>query len=62
MFAVNTLIDWHRAGVDVPAAMPRLTTYLGHAAPASTYYDLQAAPELLAIAARRVQQQEEMSR
>jgi integrase/recombinase XerD len=29
---------------------------LGHADPASTYWYLQAAPELLAIAARRLQQ------
>jgi len=28
---------------------------LGHADPASTYWYLQAAPELLAIAARRLQ-------
>lgn len=58
-FAVNTLIDWYRAGTDVAANMPRLTTYLGHATPESTYWYLQAAPQLLALAAARLQQREE---
>jgi integrase/recombinase XerD len=58
-FAVSTLIDWYRAGADVPASMPRLTTYLGHATPESTYWYLQAAPELLALAASILKQREE---
>jgi len=33
-----------------------LSTMLGHADPTSTYWYLQAAPELLAIAAGRLQQ------
>jgi hypothetical protein len=35
--------------------MPLLSTYLGHADPADTYWYLQAAPELLAEAARRLE-------
>jgi integrase len=57
--AVNTLIDWYRSAADVPARMPRLTTYLGHSTPASTYWYMQAAPELLTPATARLQQQEE---
>jgi integrase/recombinase XerD len=29
-FAVNTLIDWYRDGVDVQARLPVLSTYMGH--------------------------------
>jgi integrase len=55
-FAVATLLDWYRDGADVAARMPLLSAYLGHASPASTYWYLQAAPELLALAARRLEQ------
>jgi integrase/recombinase XerD len=54
-FAVATLLRWYRTGVDVNARMPRLSTYLGHAAPESTYWYLTAAPELMAIARRRLE-------
>jgi len=53
-FAVSTLLEWYRDGADVPVLMPRLSTYMGHANPASTYWYLQAAPELLALAAARL--------
>ena len=53
-FAVRTLIQWHRSGVDVDAAMPRLSTYLGHIAPADTYWYLSAVPELMELAAQRL--------
>jgi integrase len=53
-FAVRTLLDWCRDGGDVAARMPLLSTYLGHVEPANTYWYLQAAPELLAEAARRL--------
>jgi integrase/recombinase XerD len=56
-FAVSTLLDWYRAGVDVSARLPLLSTYLGHVAPAHTYWYLQAAPELLAEAAHRLDTQ-----
>lgn len=54
-FAVVTLLRWYREGVDVDARMPRLSTYLGHAAPESTYWYLTAAPELMAIARHRLE-------
>jgi integrase/recombinase XerD len=53
-FAVRTLIEWHRSGMDIDAAMPRLSTYLGHIAPADTYWYLSAAPELMELTAQRL--------
>jgi integrase len=54
-FAVRTLLDWYRASVDVRPRLPLLSTYLGHVHPKDTYWYLQAAPELLQIAADRLQ-------
>ena len=53
-FAAGTLLDWCRDGGDIAARMPLLSAYLGHAAPAHTYWYLQASPELLAEAASRL--------
>ena len=53
-FAVATVLDWYRAGVDVAAMMPRLSTYLGHTDPKDTYWYLEAAPELMALAGQRL--------
>lgn len=52
-FAVRTLLGWYRSAEDVQARIPSLSTYLGHREPASTYWYLSAAPELLALAAAR---------
>jgi integrase len=54
-FAVRTLLAWYRAGEDVEARAPSLSTYLGHRDPRSTYWYLSAAPELLALAAGRLE-------
>jgi integrase len=54
-FAVSTLIGWYRDGLEVEPRMPRLSTYLGHIHPAHTYWYLEAAPELLALAAARLE-------
>jgi integrase/recombinase XerD len=53
-FAVDTLIGWQQAGVDVGAGMAVLSGYLGHANPAGTYWYLSAAPELMELAAARL--------
>ena len=53
-FAVSTLLCWYRDGGDVQARLPLLSTYLGHSHPHSTYWYLQAAPELLALATTRL--------
>ena len=54
-FAVLTLLEWYQADVDVQARLPLLSAYLGHVDPASTYWYLEATPELLALAAARQQ-------
>jgi len=54
-FAVRTLIDWYRDGANVESRLPWLSTYLGHVHPANTYWYLSAAPELLGLAAERLE-------
>jgi integrase/recombinase XerD len=53
-FAVTTLLEWYRDGLDVQARLPLLSTYMGHVDPASTFWYLTAAPELLALVADRL--------
>jgi integrase/recombinase XerD len=53
--AVNTLVRWYRAGVDVERRLPVLSTYLGHTKVTDTYWYLQAIPELLRLALTRVE-------
>lgn len=53
-FAVATLADWHDTGVEVQPRLPVLSAYLGHVSPTSTYWYLEAVPELMAVVARRV--------
>lgn len=55
-FAVQTLTEWYRAGVDVQARLPILSTYLGHVSPSSTYWYLTTTPELVGLAAQRLEQ------
>jgi integrase/recombinase XerD len=54
-FAVATVARWHAEGAEVQARLPVLSTYLGHVRPSSTYWYLQAAPELLTAAAARLE-------
>ena len=54
-FAVKTLLGWYRADVDVAARMPLLSTYLGHVDPAASYWYISASPELLGVAAQRLE-------
>lgn len=55
-FAVETLTGWYRSGEDVGARLPSLSTYMGHVSPSSTYWYLHSAPELLSIAAQRLEE------
>lgn len=55
-FTVRTLINWHLAGLDVRRELPKLSTYLGHVSPESTFWYLQAVPELLELAASDLDQ------
>jgi len=54
-FACATLEDWYLSGADVQAKLPLLSTYLGHIDPISTYWYLSGKPELLTLAASRLE-------
>ena len=59
-FAVCTLLRWYRAGIDVEREIPKLATYLGHVHVNETYWYLEAVPELLELAARRLESPKEV--
>ena len=61
-FAVATVRDWHREGADPTGKLSLLSAYLGHADPAYTYWYLQACPELLGLAAERLERWQERPR
>ena len=48
-------MNWYRTGKDPSREMIKLTTYLGHANPAHTYWYIEAVPELLDLASRRAE-------
>lgn len=54
-FAVNTILDWFREGLDIDSQMYALSTYLGHSSPQSTYWYIEAVPELLQLACERAE-------
>jgi integrase/recombinase XerD len=60
-FAVCTLLRWYRAGLDVEREIPKLATYLGHVHVNETYWYLEAVPELLELAARRLERPQEVT-
>jgi integrase/recombinase XerD len=54
-YAVSSLLGWYRSGADAAARMHLLTTYLGHNDPVDTYWYFSATPELMALAAERLE-------
>jgi integrase/recombinase XerD len=52
---LRVLLGWYRDEVDVEAQLPLLSTFLGHTHPSDTYWYMEAAPELLAMAAQRLE-------
>jgi len=52
---VNTVIGWQRDGLDVGSQLAVLSTYLGHVNPAGTYWYVTAVPELMQLAAARLE-------
>ena len=58
-FAARTLVQWYRTGVDVERELPRLATYLGHVHVNETYWYLEAVPELLQLATKRLMEKTE---
>jgi integrase/recombinase XerD len=53
-FAVSTLLGWQRSGERIDTRIAALSSYLGHASPAETYWYLTATPELMQLAAHRL--------
>jgi integrase len=53
-FAVTAMLDAYAAGQDAQTRLTVLSTWLGHVHPASTYWYLSAAPELMAMAGQRL--------
>jgi integrase len=54
-FAVRTMMDWYRRGLDPDREMLKLSTYLGHAGPELTSWYIEAIPELLQLACERAE-------
>jgi integrase/recombinase XerD len=59
-FAVETLVRWYRSGQDAERSLPILSTYLGHAHVADTYWYLTAYPELMGLAMKRLEKRWEV--
>lgn len=55
-FATNTLLNWYRTNQDPAQRLPLLSAYLGHVHVADTQWYLEAAPELMHEAMRRLEQ------
>jgi integrase len=54
-FAVRTLVNWQRSEVSAGSHLATLSGYLGHVAPSDTYWYLPAVPELMELAASRLE-------
>lgn len=54
-FAVRTMLDAYHQGEDPEARLAILSTYLGHVNPKATYWYLSGTPELLQLAADRLE-------
>jgi len=52
---VRTLLNWQRQEVSVDRHLATLSGYLGHVAPSDTYWYLSAVPELMELAASRLE-------
>ncbi|MBZ5617047.1 MAG: tyrosine-type recombinase/integrase [Acidobacteriia bacterium] len=54
-FVCRRLQCWYEEGVDIDCNLLALSTYIGHAKVTDTYWYITATPELMAIAARRLE-------
>jgi integrase len=52
-FAVNALLRWYHAGIDVGTKLPLLATYLGHGSAISTHYYLHFIEPIRSAASER---------
>jgi integrase len=55
-FAVGALLRWYRAGLNVHAKLPLLSTYMGHVSIASTQYYLHFVDPVARAASERFAQ------
>jgi len=55
-FAVHAMLRWYRAGEDIQAKLPLLSTYMGHVSIVSTAYYLPFVEQLAASASERFAQ------
>ena len=53
--AVRRLLDVYRSGEPIGPRIVALSTYLGHVDPSHSYWYLEAVPELMALAADRLE-------
>jgi integrase len=61
-FAVQTLLNWYRRGLEIEPRLPTLSTYLGHVHVSDTYWYLSALPELMGHALDRLEKHWEGAR
>jgi integrase len=54
-FAVRTILDGYQGDGEVEGRLAALSTYMGHSNPSDTYWYLSAAPELMELAAGRLE-------
>lgn len=55
-YVLRTLLNWYREESDIEPQLPLLSTFLGHVEPKHTFWYFEATPELLALAAERMEQ------
>jgi len=53
-FAVRTLTNWYRSGINPEQRLPLLSAYLGHVKVSDTYWYLSAIPELMGAVSSRL--------
>lgn len=54
-FTVKVMTKWYKEGKDINKEILKLVTYLGHDKLASTYWYIEAIPELLSLASQRTE-------
>jgi integrase len=61
-YVLRTLLRWYREESDVESQLPLLSTFLGHVEPKHTFWYFEATPELLTLAAERLERTWDRSR
>jgi integrase len=59
-FVCRRLMLWIEHGVDIDNAILALSTYVGHSEPKSTYWYMEAVPELMALTSLRFERSAQM--